>query len=309
MQSKLSTNGHISRFPLVHPNPGSILREATILQRQEWLQVTTDGLGLGGSYDTTLEQINAQGGRISEVPLTDGIQSPNMGTPTRSSTPCGIQSPNTGTPARSSTPDGIQSLNMEMLFRPSTPNGIQLPNMGIPARSAFSPDGHGIQPLNMGMLTRPSTPTGRPSTPTGLPSMPTGRPSTPTGPPSTYFLTGLPLPSTIVPPMDDLEKEITIAVMGLTSNIHACPKSAVYWLRQLLGVGKSYFIREVSGISDIEVGGNRYSCKVVPCWRMGTQALTDIRYFQGPILLFSLRTDKGNTSRYSKFRPYWNELL
>ena len=46
--------------------------------------------------------------------------------------------------------------------------------------------------------------------------------------PSAYFLVGPPLPSTIVPPMGDPKKEITIAVMGASGNTHGCSKSAVY---------------------------------------------------------------------------------
>ena len=173
MLPKLSTNRHISRFPSTPPNPDSILREATIRQRQKWLQVTTDGLGLEGSHGATLERINAQGSRKSGVPLTDGIQSPNM-------------------------------------RMPATP-----------------PKSHTI--------------------------------------PSRYFLAGSPLPSTITPPIDDLEKEITIAVMGPGGNTHGCPKSAMYCLRQLLDAGKSYFIREVTGISEIKVSNSIFSGKVVSC--------------------------------------------
>ncbi|PUU75420.1 hypothetical protein B9Z19DRAFT_1131396 [Tuber borchii] len=68
-------------FLAAPPNPDSILQEATIHQHQEWLQATTDELSLEGSPGATLERINAQGGRISGVLLTDSIQSPNMGMP------------------------------------------------------------------------------------------------------------------------------------------------------------------------------------------------------------------------------------
>ena len=74
------------------------------------------------------------------------------------------------------------------------------------------------------------------------------------------------------------KREIIIAVMGATGNIHTCPKPAVYRLKQLLGVGKSYFIREVSGTSDIEVGDDLYPCKISPTLKIWTQVLTEIRY-------------------------------
>ncbi|PUU76908.1 P-loop containing nucleoside triphosphate hydrolase protein [Tuber borchii] len=57
-----------------------------------------------------------------------------------------------------------------------------------------------------------------------------------------YLPTGPPLPSDIVPLRDDQEREVIIAVMGVT------------------GTGKSYFIREVSGISNVEVSSSLHSC-------------------------------------------------
>ncbi|PUU72379.1 hypothetical protein B9Z19DRAFT_685111 [Tuber borchii] len=54
--------------------------------------------------------------------------------------------------------------------------------------------------------------------------------------PSTYFLAKPPIPSTIVPPIDNPKKEIIIAVMGPA------------------GAGKSYFIREmIAGISQSDI--------------------------------------------------------
>ena len=46
------------------------------------------------------------------------------------------------------------------------------------------------------------------------------------------------------------------------------PKAYSVLAKQLLGAGKSYFIREVSGISDIEVGDDLYPCKMFPCLRI-----------------------------------------
>ena len=76
IQLKLSTNRHISRFLAAHPNPESILREATIHQRQEWVQVQeiADGLGPNDPYNGILERFQTQGGRESRLPLTDGTQ-------------------------------------------------------------------------------------------------------------------------------------------------------------------------------------------------------------------------------------------
>ena len=170
MLPKLSTNRHISRFLAAHPNHDSVLREATIHQRQEWRREITDGLGPKDPYNATLERFQTQGGRESRLSLTDGT-----------------------------------------------------------------------------------------------------------------------------------EREIIIAVMGVSGNAHTYPKSAVYLLRPLLDVGKSYFIREVSGIWDIEVSNRLDSCKIFPGSRMWTQLLTEIRY-QNPTLLFSVCRCKNNASRHSRFQ-------
>ena len=146
MLPKLSTYRHISRFHAAPPNPDFILREATVHQRQEWLQVTGDGLRQEDSHGAALERINAQGSQESRVALTGGT-----------------------------------------------------------------------------------------------------------------------------------EREIKIAVIGVTGNTHTCPKSVVYYLRPLLGVGKSRFIREVSGISDIVLKRGLYSCNYVPRRRFRLK-LTEIRY-------------------------------
>jgi len=69
-----------------------------------------------------------------------------------------------------------------------------------------------------------------------------------------------------LPPTDVVEREIIIAVMGMTGITHIYPKPATYQLRQLLGEGRGYFVRGVSGISDIEVSGDLYACKIFPCW-------------------------------------------
>jgi len=73
-------------------------------------------------------------------------------------------------------------------------------------------------------------------------------------------------PCSIIPPVDDPEREIIIAVMGLTGNPQECLKVAAYQLRKISGTGKSHFIREVSGIQvpHVKAGSNSPSCKITP---------------------------------------------
>ncbi|PUU72376.1 hypothetical protein B9Z19DRAFT_1111768 [Tuber borchii] len=113
------------------------------------------------------------------------------------------------------------------IFVNYTPNEIEEIARRIPGTLSppFLAHTHSIQSPNMGM---------------------------PAAPPMSHAIPSAYLPGSSLP-MDDPEKEVIIAVMGPKGNTHVCPKPAVYQLRQLLGAGKSYFIREVSGILDIEI--------------------------------------------------------
>ncbi|CUS06775.1 unnamed protein product [Tuber aestivum] len=48
--------------------------------------------------------------------------------------------------------------------------------------------------------------------------------------------------------------------MGVTGKVQSALKTDTYLLTQAIGAGKSYFIREVSGNSQIEVSSDLYSC-------------------------------------------------
>ena len=52
---------NVSRFLLVSLNIDSILQESTIHRRRDRLKKITDGVGLGGAYDATIERIKTQG--------------------------------------------------------------------------------------------------------------------------------------------------------------------------------------------------------------------------------------------------------
>ena len=52
----------MSRFLLVSLNIEAILRETTLHQRREKLDIMANGLGLGGAYDATIKRIKAQQG-------------------------------------------------------------------------------------------------------------------------------------------------------------------------------------------------------------------------------------------------------
>jgi len=63
----LSTDKNIFRFLLVSLNINAILQGTTISPRRRKLNAMTDGLGLGGVYDTTLSRIKGQGGEESRL--------------------------------------------------------------------------------------------------------------------------------------------------------------------------------------------------------------------------------------------------
>ncbi|PUU74173.1 hypothetical protein B9Z19DRAFT_1001545 [Tuber borchii] len=63
-----------------------------------------------------------------------------------------------------------------------------------------------------------------------------------------------------IPPKDSLGTEIIIALMGVTGKIQSLLEPCIRWLRRATGSGKSYFVREVSGNSEVEVSGDLYSC-------------------------------------------------
>ena len=67
--------------------------------------------------------------------------------------------------------------------------------------------------------------------------------------------------------------EIIITLIGVTGKIQSQFKTSIDWLRQVIGVGKSYFIREVTGNSEVKVSCDLYSCKIVPCFRSPTRML------------------------------------
>ena len=58
---------YIFRFLLASLNIDGILQESTVYRRRQRLSKLTDGLGLGGVYDATIERIKAQGGDKSRL--------------------------------------------------------------------------------------------------------------------------------------------------------------------------------------------------------------------------------------------------
>jgi len=64
---------------------------------------------------------------------------------------------------------------------------------------------------------------------------------------------------------DAPSQEILIAVMGVTGKIQKnYPKFTVGLLKGVTGAGKSYFIKELSGHSEVKVSDGLYSCKISP---------------------------------------------
>ena len=59
-------------------------------------------------------------------------------------------------------------------------------------------------------------------------------------------------------------REVIVAVMGVTGKIQSLFKTCIDWLRSVIGAGKSYFVREVSGNSEVKVSDGLYSCMVTP---------------------------------------------
>jgi len=57
---------------------------------------------------------------------------------------------------------------------------------------------------------------------------------------------------------------VIIAVMGVTGKIQTLFKTCIAWLREVIGAGKSYFIREVTGNPEVKVSGGLYSRKIAP---------------------------------------------
>jgi len=81
---------------------------------------------------------------------------------------------------------------------------------------------------------------------------------------SSKLTTGSVLQPSAMKTHDAPSKEILIAVMGVTGKIQKknYPKSTVHLLKGVAGAGKSYFIKEVSGQSEVKVSDGLYSCTI-----------------------------------------------
>ncbi|KAG0125524.1 hypothetical protein HOY82DRAFT_571643 [Tuber indicum] len=63
-------------------------------------------------------------------------------------------------------------------------------------------------------------------------------------------------------PPPDLSRQVSEMPQGASSSTEV-----IIALMGVTGAGKSYFIREISGNSEVVVSGDLHSCKIVPCWR------------------------------------------